>query len=70
MSEKASLMTLAEIARESGISRRTFERHPEILRGLLAKAPIGRRKYARVLVERWLNDESVTRIGKGARVSA
>lgn len=61
------LMTLADVIRASGISRSTFARHPEMLRRLQAKAPIGRRKYARVLVERWLADESVTRVGKGAR---
>lgn len=67
---KRTHMTIADIVRETGIPRSTLTDHPEVLRRLEARAPVGRRKYARVLVERWMHDESVVRIGRGARVSA
>lgn len=58
------LMTLSEVAKALGVSRYCLYDHPDVLSRLKARTPLGYRRYARVLVERLVNDESLSSFGR------
>jgi hypothetical protein len=63
------LLNQTELATVLGVTRDWINRHrtsPKVTQ-FEVKQPMGQRKYARALVEKFLAGESVVRFGKGSR---
>jgi hypothetical protein len=63
------LLNQTELATVLGVTRDWINRHrtsPQVTQ-FETRQPMGQRKYARALVEKFLAGESVVRFGKGSR---
>lgn len=59
-------MTVTEVAAALQVHRSLLYRYPQVLARLKARTPLGKRKYAAVLVERLKQDQSLVQLGRRA----